>query len=282
MDKLLNGKKVRKEILTKLKTQVEKLPRKLGLCVIQVGNDPASCVYIRQKEKMAEQLNYNFRHLKFKENISEKELLNKIEELNKDDLIDGILVQMPLPKHLNPRVRENAIDPLKDVDGLTDINTGKLFHNVDSLIPCTPKGIIDLLAYYQIPLEGKNVVIIGRSDLVGKPLEGLMTNRNATVTLCHSKTKNLQAITKTADILVVAVGKPHLITKEYIKDGTIIIDVGINRLEDGTLCGDVLFEDVKEKASAITPVPGGVGPMTIAELAQNTYQAYLLKNKKTL
>ena len=282
MDKLLNGKKVRKEILTKLKTQVEKLPRKLGLCVIQVGNDPASCVYIRQKEKMAEQLNYNFRHLKFKENISEKELLNKIEELNKDDLIDGILVQMPLPKHLNPRVIENAIDPLKDVDGLTDINTGKLFHNVDSLIPCTPKGIIDLLAYYQIPLEGKNVVIIGRSDLVGKPLEGLMTNRNATVTLCHSKTKNLQAITKTADILVVAVGKPHLITKEYIKDGTIIIDVGINRLEDGTLCGDVLFEDVKEKASAITPVPGGVGPMTIAELAQNTYQAYLLKNKKTL
>ena len=175
----------------------------------------------------------------------------------------------------------NAIDPYKDVEGLTDINMGKLVHGVDTLVPCTPYGILDLLRIYNIPVEGKNVTIIGRSDLVGKPLASLLTNENATVTLCHSKTKNLKLFTNTADILVVAIGKPNFITSEHVKEGAVVIDVGINRLSDGSLCGDVDFESVKEKASFITPVPGGVGQMTVAELAKNTYKAHVLrKNNK--
>ena len=187
---------------------------------------------------------------------------------------------MPIPKSLDTKRIQNAIMPDKDVDGLTDINMGKLVHNRESLVPCTPIGIIDLLDYYNIPIEGKNVVIIGRSDLVGKPMATLMTNRNATVTLCHSKTSNLEFYTKSADILVAAIGIPKYIKKNMVKEGAVIIDVGINRMEDNSLCGDVDFDNVKDKVSYITPVPGGVGQMTVAELAVNTYKAHILRKNK--
>ncbi len=278
--KLLDGKKVKEKKLKDLKIEVSKLDRPLGLVVIQVGDDPASSVYVRQKSKMAEELGYTFRHVKLPADVSEKELLIEINNLNNDDLVDGILVQMPIPKHLDSKIIQNAINPYKDIDGLTDINMGKLVHNDDALVPCTPKGIMSLLKYYKIDVLGKHVVIVGRSDLVGKPLASLMLNNHATVTLCHSRSKDLAKITKKADILVVAVGKPNLIGRDYIKRGTVVIDVGINRLKDGTLCGDVDFEDVKDKVSYITPVPGGVGQMTVAELGENTYKAYLLRNKK--
>ena len=278
---LLDGKVVKKEVLESLKTEVEKLKRPLGLAVIQIGDDEASNVYVRQKEKMAKELGMIFRHLRFSEDSKQNEIIDEIMKLNNDDSIDGILVQMPIPKHLDSQIIQNKISYLKDVDGLTDINAGMLMHNKDGLVPCTPEGIIELLKYYNIEIKGKNVTIIGRSDLVGKPLASLMTNNDATVTLCHSKTKNLNLFTKNADILVVAVGKAKLIKKNQIKDGAIIIDVGINRQEDGKLCGDVDFEDVKEKASYITPVPGGVGQMTVTCLAKNTYKAYVLrKNNK--
>ena len=277
---ILDGKLVREEILSDLEKKVKKLKRPLGLVVIQVGDDPASNVYIRQKEKMAERLGYNFSHLKFKANISQKKLLEEIDKLNDDDKVDGILVQMPLPEKLDARIVQNRINDLKDVDGLTDINMGKLMHNASGLVPCTPKGVMDLLKHYNIEVAGKNVVIVGRSVLVGKPLYGLMLNNNATVTICHSKTKDLENITKKADILVAAIGKPNFITKKHISKGTIVIDVGINRLADGKLCGDVYLDDVKNLVSYITPVPGGVGPMTVAELGYNTYEAYLLRNKK--
>lgn len=274
---LLDGKIVKQKVLEEVKGLTEGLDERLGLAVVQVGEDEASKVYVRQKEKMANELNYNFVHTKLSENVSQEELLKVIDELNSDDHIHGILVQMPIPKHLDSKLVQNRIYSYKDVDGLTDVNAGILTHGKDGLVPCTPQGIVDLLKYYNIPIEGKNVTIIGRSDLVGKPLASLMTNNNATVTLCHSKTKNLKLFTQNADILVVAVGKAKLIKSDYIKEGAVIVDVGINRMEDGKLCGDVDFDDVKDKASYITPVPGGVGQMTVAELAKNTYKAYTLK-----
>lgn len=278
--KLLDGKEVKLKILEDLKQKLLILNEKLGLVVIQIGNDPASDVYVRQKKKMAEDLGYNFNHINLDENVNEDEILAIIDKLNNDDMVDGILVQMPIPSTLNVKRIQNAILPYKDVDGLTDINIGKLVHNEDSLVACTPMGIIDLLDYYNIDIEGKNVVIIGRSDLVGKPLASLMINRNATVTLCHSKTINLDFYTKNADILVVAIGKPNFIKRDSVKEGAVIIDVGINRMANGMLCGDVDFDDVKDKVSYITPVPGGVGQMTVAELALNTYKAHMLRKSK--
>lgn len=275
--KLLDGKEVKLKMLDDLKKDVDSLDCKLGLTVIQVGEDSASTVYVGQKNKMASNMGFNFNHVKLSENVTEEEILTLINKLNNDDMVDGILVQMPIPHHLDAKKIQNAISPYKDVDGLTDINMGKLSHNVPSLVPCTPMGIVDLLDYYQINIEGKNVVIVGRSDLVGKPLAALMINRNATVTLCHSKTKDLRHYTKNADILVAALGKAKTFKKEDIKEGSIIIDVGINRLEDGKLYGDVDFDDVKDKVSYITPVPGGVGQMTVAELGYNTYKAHMLR-----
>ena len=276
---LLDGKKVKKEKLEQLKEELLKLQEQVGLAVIQIGEDPASCVYVRQKEKMAESLGYYFEHIKLDENVEESDVLNLIDRLNENDKIDGILVQMPIPKHLDSKKIQNRVDYLKDVDGLTDINAGRLMHNQESLVPCTPMGIMTLLEYYGIDISGKNVTIVGRSDLVGKPLAQLMINNNATVTLCHSKTNNLSMHTKNADILVAAIGHPNMIKKEDVKEGAVIIDVGINRLSDGTLCGDVDFEDVKDKASYITPVPGGVGQMTVYELGNNTYKAKKLRRK---
>lgn len=277
--KLLDGKIVKKTVLAELKEKVSKEKRPLGLVVIQVGEDPASVVYVRQKAKMAEKVGFNFNHVKLDSSVSEEELLNKIDEFNNDDNVDGILVQMPIPKHLNPKTIQNAISPLKDVDGLTDINMGKLMHNEEALVPCTPLGIMDLLKHYGIEVAGKRVVVVGRSDLVGKPMLALMINADATVTLCHSKTKDMSKITKKADILIVAVGKANFIKAEDIRNGCVVIDVGINRMSDGSLCGDVDFNSVKDKVSYITPVPGGVGQMTVAELGINTYKAYLLRNK---
>lgn len=277
---LLSGKEVKLELLEELKSKLVELDRELGLTVIQVGDDAASGVYVRQKYKMATSLGYRFNHIKLDDDISEEELLEIIDKLNNDVLVDGILVQMPIPKRLDAKRIQNAILPDKDVDGLTDINMGKLSHNDFALVSCTPMGIIDLLKYYNIPIVGKNVVIVGRSLLVGRPLASLMVNNDATVTLCHSKTENLSFYTRNADILVVAIGIPKFITKDMIKEGAIIIDVGINRLDDNSLCGDVDFDDVKDKAFAITPVPGGVGQMTVAELAVNTYKAHILRKSK--
>lgn len=277
---ILDGKIVKKKILDDVKGMSKNVKKSLGLAVIQIGNDEASSVYVRQKEKMTQELGFSFKHLKLDEHIEEKELLKIIDELNNDENIDGILVQMPIPKHLNAKVIQNRILPYKDVDGLTDENAGCLVHNKETLVPCTPQGVVDLLKYYNISLEGKNVTIVGRSDLVGKPLACLMVNENATVVLCHSKTVNLDYYTKNADILVVAVGKANMIKANQIKKGAVLVDVGINRQDDGKLCGDVDFESVKKKVSFITPVPGGVGQMTVAELAKNIYKAYSLRIKK--
>ena len=276
---LLDGKTLKQKILDNLKEEVSHLEVKPKLVVIQVGNDPASCVYVKQKANMAKYIGYDFLHLEIDSNITQAKLLEIINDLNFDDTVDGILVQMPLPKQLDANIIANAIFSVKDVDGLTDVNTGMLVHNKETLVSCTPQGIIDLLKAYNISLEGKNVVIVGRSILVGKPLANLLINLNATVTVCHSKTKNLKEITKTADILVSAVGKKHFIKEDMVKENAIIVDVGINR-ENDKLYGDVDLANVKNKVSYITPVPGGVGPMTVAELAKNVLKAYNLRRNK--
>ena len=277
--KLLDGKVVKTMALEWLKKLVNEIERPLGLTVIQVGDNASSNIYIKQKRKMAEFLGFNFNHIKLKDDVTLEGILRIIDELNNDEEVDGILVQMPVSEHLDSKVIQNAINPLKDVDGLTDINMGKLVHKKECLVPCTALGIMELLNYYNIPVISKNAVVVGRSDLVGRPVAELLINASATVTLCHSKTKDLASITREADILIVAVGKSRLITKDMVKDGAVVIDVGINKIEDGSLCGDVDFENVKDKCSYITPVPGGVGQMTVLELGFNTYKAYLLRHK---
>ena len=277
---ILDGKVVKAKLLEDLKEKINNLNEPLSLTVIQIGNIPASNVYVNQKKKMADNIGINFNHIKLDENITEDEVINIINKLNNDDSVDGILVQLPIPKHINSKKVQNAINEYKDVDGITDTNIGKLAHNRESLVACTPIGIVELLDYYNIEISGKNVVIVGRSDLVGKPLSLLFTNRDATVTLCHSKTNNLNFYTKDADILVAAVGIPNFIKKDDIKKDSIIIDVGINRLDNGKLCGDVDFDDCKDKAQYITPVPGGVGQMTVAMLGYNTYKAHILRKGK--
>lgn len=276
---LLNGKELREKKLELLKEKVSRLEQPLGLVVISVGEDEASKVYVNNKGKLAKKLGYNFIHESLDESITEQELIQRIYHYNQNEEMDGIIVQMPLPKNMDASRVQNAILPEKDVDGLTYINQGKLMQNKEALIPCTPKGILDLLKEYQIPIEGANVAIIGRSILVGKPLSVLLTNHNATVSLLHSKTRNLEEYTRKADIVVAAVGKKHFVTEDMVKEGSVIIDVGINR-ENGKLYGDVDFDHVKEKASYITPVPGGVGPMTVYELMDNVYQARILKREK--
>ena len=276
---ILDGKKIKTEILDELKDEVSKLSEKPNFVVIQVGDNPASNVYIKQKAKMAEYVGYGYTHLKFPEDITEEVLLNEIDRLNKDDRIHGILVQMPIPNHIDTNLIQNAVSPEKDVDGLSDVNAGKLFHGKDALFSCTPYGVMEILKRYDIKVEGKHTVIVGRSNLVGKPMSTMLTNAGATVTLCHSKTKDLQMHTKMADILIVCVGKPKMITTDMVSEGTVVIDVGINRLDDG-LCGDVDFDNVADKCAYITPVPGGVGPMTVAMLGQNVLKAYMMQKGK--
>ena len=274
--KIIDGKKIKKEILDELKEEVSRLKDKPNFVVIQVGNNEASNVYIKQKAKMAEYIGYGYTHMKLDEDITEAELLEKIDKLNKDKNIHGILVQMPLPSHIDTNKIQNAVIPEKDVDGVSDMNAGKLFHSKDALFSCTPYGVMELLKRYNIKLEGSHAVVVGRSNLVGKPMATMLTNAGATVTLCHSKTKDLAKQTKKADILIVTVGKPKLITADMVRKGTVVIDVGINRLADG-LCGDVDYENVSKKCSYITPVPGGVGPMTVAMLGSNVLKAYKMQ-----
>ncbi len=276
---ILDGKKIKTEILDELKEEVSKLIEKPNFVVIQVGDNPASNVYIKQKAKMAEYVGYGYTHLKLDEDVSEAELLKKIDKLNKDKSVHGILVQMPIPEHIDTNKIQNAVVPEKDVDGLSDVNAGKLFHGKDALFSCTPYGVMEILKRYNIQVEGSHAVIVGRSNLVGKPMSVMLTNAGATVTLCHSKTKDLAKHTKMADILIVCVGKPKMITSDMVSDGTVVIDVGINRLDNG-LCGDVDFDNVKEKTSYITPVPGGVGPMTVAMLGENVLKAYKMQKEK--
>ena len=276
---LLDGKKIKNEILSELKEEVSKLEKKPNFVVIQVGIDEASNIYIKQKTKMAQDVGYGYTHLKLDKEITEEELLSKIDELNNDDNIHGILVQMPLPSHIDINKVQNRVIPEKDIDGLSDINAGKLFHNKDALFSCTPYGVMEILKRYNIDVIGKHAVVVGRSNLVGKPMSTMLTNAGATVTLCHSKTKDLAKYTQDADILIVTVGKPKLITSEMVSKGCVVVDVGISRTEAG-ICGDVDYENVASKCSYITPVPGGVGPMTVAMLGMNILKAYRIQNNK--
>lgn len=272
---ILDGKRIKTEKLEELKKEIYTLERRPGIAVIQVGNNEASNVYIKNKKNTAEELGCKFEHIKFNEDVKEEEILLKIDDLNNNKEIDGILIQMPIPNHLNTSIIQNRVVSTKDIDGLTDVNAGLLIHNKPCHMPCTPKGIIEMINYYNIDLKGKHVVIVGRSELVGKPLMCLMLNNNATVTVCHSYTSNLKEITLHADILIVAVGKKHIITNDMVKDGAVVIDVGINRI-DNKLYGDVDFDNVKHKCSYITPVPGGVGQTTVLSLYQNLLKAYRL------
>ena len=276
MTTIIDGKALAKKINTQTKELVAQLKEKQniipGIAVVIAGDDAASLIYTRNKHNKAIKLGINSVLKKFPADVSQDELLAEIEKLNNDDTIDAILVQQPLPPQLNPEVITNAILPAKDVDGLNPLNLGKLFANQHGNYPvaCTPRGIMRMLAEYNIDLQGKNAVIVGRSILVGKPLLALLNNANATVTMAGRSTSDLSALTKTADILIVATGVPNLIKATDVKSGAVVIDVGINRLSDGKLTGDVDFAAVKAKAQAITPVPGGVGPMTIATLMEQT------------
>ena len=270
---IIDGKEISKRIKEELKSEIKTYMIKPCLAVIQIGNDPASEVYVKAKEKACNETGIYFKHLKFDENAREIEIINKIVELNNDEYVNGILLQLPLPEKFNAEKLINYIARNKDVDGLTDINVGKLINNKKCIVSCTPQGIMELLNSYDIEVSGKNVVIVGRSNLVGKPLISLFLNKDATITVCHSKTNDLAKFTKNADILVVAAGKKHLINADMVKKDAIVIDVGINR-EDAKLYGDVDFESVKDKVSYITPVPGGVGPMTVAMLLKNVNESY--------
>lgn len=271
---LLNGKEIRDKMINDLYNKIIKLDIKLSLAIISVDSDDASLVYIKQKRLIAEKLGINLIEKHF-ENTNNSEVINYINELNNDNNINGIIVQLPLPDYLDKELILNTIDYKKDVDGLTLINSGKLSQGQECIVPCTPKGIIDLLDSYNIELKGKNVVVVGRSNLVGRPIASLLTSRDATVTITHSKTENLNELCKNAEILIVATGKYNLINKDYVKNGAIIVDVGIHNV-NGSICGDVDFESVKDVVSYITPVPGGVGPMTVYELFNNVYDAYMM------
>lgn len=279
MNKIIDGKLISSKIKEMIKEKIQNLDVKPTLVVIQVGNNEASNVYVKNKKNAAINVGMNFNHIHFEETINEQEIIKTIEKLNKDNTVNGIIVQLPLPHHLNSNKIINHIVPIKDVDGLTTINLGKLFNDEECLTSCTPAGIIELLKAYNIKLEGKYVTIVGRSTLVGKPLIHMLLKENATVVVCHSKTVDLKRFTTKADILIVAAGKKHLICSEMVKKGAIIIDVGINKI-DNKLYGDVNFNDVLDKVLYITPVPGGVGPMTIAILLNNTLKSYNMMNKK--
>ena len=274
MTTILDGKKLRDKIIENLKAKVDTFEEKPTLVVILVGEHPASKIYVNNKKKMAEKIGIHSEVINYPANITEAELLDKIEELNNNKKVTAILVQLPLPKHISKDNVMNKIIPSKDVDGFTPYNFGKLFSGeTPTVYPCTPKGILLLLDEYNIEIEGKHVVIVGRSNIVGKPLSQMMLNKNATVTICHSHTKNLSQITKTADILVSAVGK-NIIEGEMLKTDCVIVDVGIFKDENGKTRGDVDFESASKIASFISPVPGGVGPMTIASLMLNTVELF--------
>lgn len=280
MAEILDGKLVSQRIKENLKTEVDEL-KKNGifpkLAVIMVGEDPSSKIYVRNKSIACEEIGIEYEEYLLKDDTTMEELLGLINKLNQDDSVNGILLQSPIPRGLDINEAFKTIDPKKDVDGFNPCNVGKLCLGQDSLISCTPYGIIRLLEEYGIEIEGKDAVVVGRSNIVGKPMMQCLLNKNATVTICHSKTIKLERATKKADILVVAVGKPKFVTKDMVKEGAIVVDVGINRGEDGKLCGDVDYDEVSKIASYITPVPGGVGPMTIAMLMNNIVKAAKLQ-----
>ena len=272
MAQLIDGKQISKEIKDELKTEVQKLKseeKNVCLAVVQVGDDPASTVYVNNKKKACAYIGIESRSYELPESTSEEELTALVEELNEDDGVNGILVQLPLPSHIDEDRIIRTISPDKDVDGFHPVSVGRLWIGEKGFLSCTPAGIIQLLKRSNIEIAGKNCVIIGRSNIVGKPMAALLLRENGTVTITHSKTKDLQKITKTADILIVAIGKERFITSDYVKEGAVVIDVGMHRDSENHLCGDVDFKDVEPKVSAITPVPGGVGPMTIAMLMNN-------------
>lgn len=276
MAQLINGKLISGQIKDELKLEVEQLKKQGKECclaVIQVGNDPASTVYVSNKKKACEYIGIRSLSYELDENTTEEELLNLIYQLNEDSKVHGILCQLPLPAHIDEKKVLNTISPKKDVDGFHPQNVGALVVGDFGFVSCTPAGIIQLLKRSKVEIAGKHCVVVGRSNIVGKPVSLLMLQENATVTICHSKTKNLKEVCKEADILIVAMGKPCFITKEYVKDGAVVIDVGIHRDENNKLCGDVDFADVEPVCSAITPVPGGVGPMTICMLMKNCVEA---------
>ncbi len=272
---LIDGRKCAEYLKKNIFEKINSIKGKLKLVVIRVGNEASSIIYINNKKKACNEAKIDFEEIVFNSDIEETQLISKIKELNNDDSVTSILVQLPIPNHLNKHKIINTIDYKKDVDGLTDINKIKLINNEKCIIPCTARGIMKLFNFYNVSLEGKNVVLIGRSELVGKPLFNLLLKENATVTVCHSKTENLKLHTLNADIIICAVGKPNFIKNDMIKDESIIIDVGINRVND-KICGDVDFDDVKSKVSYISPVPGGVGLMTVASVLNNIIECYKL------
>jgi methylenetetrahydrofolate dehydrogenase (NADP+)/methenyltetrahydrofolate cyclohydrolase len=275
---ILDGKKLATDVRANIAQEIEQLKTKgiiPGLAVVLVGEDPASQVYVRNKEQACQTVGINSFMYRLPADTNQDTLLELIQELNTNPAVHGILVQLPLPRQIDPDIVLQAIDPAKDVDGFHPFNVGRLMAGLKTFVPCTPRGIMHLLAAYNIPLAGKHAVVVGRSNIVGKPMAHLLLARDATVTICHSKTTRLKDFTKSADILVAAVGRPRLIIADMVKPGAVVVDVGINRLPEG-LVGDVDFDAVKEVASYITPVPGGVGPLTIAMLLQNTMEAAVI------
>ncbi|MEE3499098.1 MAG: bifunctional methylenetetrahydrofolate dehydrogenase/methenyltetrahydrofolate cyclohydrolase FolD [Ruminococcus bromii] len=279
---IIDGKKVSAEVKEEVRQQTLKLKETHGitpgLAVVIVGDDPASRVYVNNKKKACELVGFKSEEYALPAETTQQELLNLVETLNNKDDINGILVQLPLPKHLDDKAVIAAINPKKDVDAFHAVNVGKIMLGEYDFLPCTPAGVMEMLHSYNIEVSGKNCVVIGRSNIVGKPMAMLLLHENGTVTICHSRTKNLAEVTKQADILVAAVGRPKFVTADMVKDGAVVIDVGMDRDENGKLCGDVDFENVKDKCSYITPVPGGVGPMTIATLMKNTLKAAKIQN----
>ena len=287
---ILDGKKLSETIKNEIAAEVKKLADSSkpvpGLAVLIVGNNPASKTYVSSKKKACAATGIYSLEVALDESITQEKLIEEINKLNNDEKINGILLQLPLPKHLDEHAALEAIKPEKDVDGFHPINVGKLYIGLDTFVPCTPKGIMELLKRYEVSIAGKNAVVIGRSNIVGKPIAALLMKENATVTIAHSKTQNLPELVKTADIVVAAIGKPNFVKGEWIKEGAVVIDVGINSVDDPTspkgykLVGDVEYEEASKRASYITPVPGGVGPMTIAMLLSNTLKASLINGKK--
>ena len=272
MAKIIDGKAISAEIKEELKEKVAEYKKQgveITLAVVKVGNDPASAVYVRNKEKACEYVGITSRTLALPEETTEEELLKVVNDLNEDKAVNGILVQLPLPKHIDESKVLLAIDSNKDVDGFHPVNVGKMVIGEETFLPCTPAGIIEMLKRTDVEISGKECVVIGRSNIVGKPMSMLMLKENATVTIAHSRTKDLKEVTKRADILIAAIGKAKFVTADYVKEGAVIIDEGMDRDENGKLCGDVDFDSVSQVASAITPVPGGVGPMTVTMLLVN-------------
>jgi len=281
MSCLINGKEVSQRVKESVKEETIKLQSKgigVGLAVVIVGDNPASRVYVNAKKKACEEVGFNSYEYALPAETTQQELLDLVDVLNKDDKVNGILVQLPLPSHIDENSIINSISPEKDVDAFHPFNVGKIMIGEYSFLPCTPAGVMELIDSTGVEISGKNCVVIGRSNIVGKPMSMLLLHKSGTVTICHSKTKNLKEVCAEADILVVAIGRANFVTADMVKEGAVVIDVGMNRLENGKLCGDVDFEAVKEKAGYITPVPGGVGPMTIAMLMKNTLTSAKNKN----